>query len=105
MKRYEAFGFAFAAPPTRLIVVEIVRLIGLLVSDLLTNQISPQMGARGLGYYIVVDVGHHSIQQLPFFYMRTLLSRNYLDGCMSRHMLERMNRIYPKNLSNQSRET
>ena len=40
VKRYEAFGFAFAAPPTRLIVVEIVRWkdIRLRHSDWLTNQ-------------------------------------------------------------------
>ena len=62
------------------------------------------MGARALGYCIVVDVGCHSIQQQQVFCMRTLLSRNYLDGCMSHRMLERMNRIYPKNLSNHSGE-
>ena len=64
----------------------------------MTNENSPLMEARVHGYCTVADVGCHNIQQQQVACMKTLLSKNHLDGCMNHRMLGRMNRIYPKNI-------
>ena len=54
------------------------------------------MGVLVLLYCILVDVDCRNIQQQQVACMMTLLARNYLDDYKSHHMLEKMNRIYPK---------
>ena len=64
----------------------------------MTNENSPLMEARVHGYCTVADVGCRNIQQQQVACMRTLLSKNHLDGYMNHRMLGRMNRICPKNI-------
>ena len=64
----------------------------------MTNENSPLMEARVHGYCNGADVGCRNIQQQQVACMRTLLSKNHLDGYMNHRMLGRMNRICPKNI-------